>query len=170
MTPSDSLDILVDAPAWTTDIDDVEALCRRAVGAALAEAPADRRGRAISVLFTDDAAMRRLNRTYRGQDRATNVLSFPAHAGDGEAPDPAGEPPWLGDIAVGLEAAKREAEDEGKPLADHVCHLIVHGMLHLLGYDHEDDADARIMERLEAQVLAGLGVPDPYDTLMERDR
>ncbi len=171
MTRGDNLDILVDAPAWTTEIDNIEAMCRAAIRAALAVAPAYRRGQAISVLLTDDAAMRRFNLSYRGQDKATNVLSFPARA---EAEDAGvenlGQPPWLGDIAVGLEAAMREAEDEDKPLADHVCHLIVHGTLHLLGYDHEDDADARIMERLEAQVLVGLGVPDPYDPLMERDR
>jgi probable rRNA maturation factor len=164
MTPSDNFDILVDVPGWTTAFDDIEALCRRAIHAALALAPEDRRDQGVSVLLTGDATMRRLNRSYRGQDKPTNVLSFPAAAepGEGGADRHRGEPPLLGDIAVGLEAAMREAEDEGKPLADHVCHLIVHGTLHLLGYDHEDDADARIMERLETGVLAGLCVPDPY--------
>lgn len=170
MTPSDNLDILVDAPGWTAKFDDIEALCRRAILAALAVAPADRRQPAISVLFTGDATMRRLNRTYRGQDKATNVLSFPAGPEDEGGDDRPSPAPWLGDIAVGLEAAMREAEDEGKAPADHVCHLIVHGTLHLLGYDHGDDADARVMEQLETQVLAGLGVPDPYEPLMERDR
>ena len=164
MTPEGNLDILVDVPGWTAAFDDIESLCRRAVGAAMAVAPEAWRGHAVSLLLTDDETMRRLNRSYRGQDQATNVLSFPAAAEPEEqsgAPHP-GDARWLGDIAVGLEAAVREAEDEEKPLADHVCHLIVHGTLHLLGYDHEDDAEAGIMERLETRVLAGLGVPDPY--------
>lgn len=170
MTPGDDLEMLIDASAWTATFGDVEALCRRAVGAALAAAPSDRRHGAISVLFTGDATMRRLNSSYRRQDMATNVLSFPS----GEEPwlpeIRQGEPRPLGDIAIGLEAVLREAEDEGKPPADHLCHLIVHGTLHLLGYDHDEDARARVMERLETQILAGLGVPDPYEPLMERDR
>lgn len=172
MTPEANLDILVDVPGWRTAFEDIEGLCWRALVAAMAVGPEDGGSRAVSLLLTDDETMRRLNRSYRGQDKATNVLSFPAAAGPEEqcAPPHPDEPPWLGDIAVSLEAAMREAEDEGKPLADHVCHLIVHGMLHLLGYDHEDDADARIMEHLETRVLAELGVPDPYPPLMERDR
>jgi probable rRNA maturation factor len=168
MTPETSLDILIDAPGWTARFDDIEGLCRRATGAALAAAAPHRRDHALSVLFTDDATMRRLNASYRGQDKATNVLSFPADAdaddGAGGAGTGPGEPPLLGDIAIGLEAVLREAEDEGKSPADHVCHLIVHGTLHLLGYDHVDDTEAHVMERLEAQVLAGLGVPDPYES------
>jgi probable rRNA maturation factor len=174
MTPRNNLDILIDAPGWTTRFDDIEALCRRAIDAALAAAPPHRGDRVVSVLFTSDATMRRLNASYRGQDKATNVLSFPADADadldDGGAGIASGEPPFLGDIAIGLEAVLREAEDEGKPPADHVCHLIVHGTLHLLGYDHDGDTGAHAMERLEVQVLAGLGVPDPYEPLMERDR
>jgi probable rRNA maturation factor len=164
MTPSVDLDILIDVPGWTTAFDDVEGLCLSAVNAAMATTPDGGRGHAVNVLLTNDQTMRRLNRTYRGQDKATNVLSFPAAGTNGGGASPGGEPPWLGDLALGLEAAVREAEDEGKPLADHVCHLIVHGTLHLLGYDHEDDAAASIMERLETRVLAGLGVPDPYQS------
>lgn len=163
MTPETSLDILIDAPGWTASFDDIEGLCQRATGAALAAAAPHRRDHALSVLFTDDATMRRLNASYRGQDKATNVLSFPADADDGGVNIQGREPRLLGDIAIGLEAVLREAEDEGKPPADHVCHLIVHGTLHLLGYDHVDDTEAHVMERLEAQVLAGLGVPDPYE-------
>jgi probable rRNA maturation factor len=169
MTPEDRLDICIDAPGWVQRFDDIEALCRLAVDAAMAAAAAERRERAVSVLFTDDATMRRLNASYRGQDRATNVLSFPTEADGGAVEITGCEPRLLGDIAIGLEAVLREAEDEGKPPADHVCHLIVHGTLHLLGYDHTDDAEADVMERLEVQVLAGLGVPDPYQPLMERD-
>lgn len=163
MTPSADLDIVIDVPGWTTAFVDVERLCLSAVKAAMAVVPDDGRGRAVSVLLTDDETMRRLNRTYRGQDKATNVLSFPAGPADGGEILGDGAS-WLGDLALGLEAATREAEDEGKPLADHVCHLIVHGTLHLLGYDHEDDAAASVMERLETCVLAGLGVPDPYQS------
>lgn len=170
MTPDANLDILIDEPGWTAAFDDIEALCRRAVEAALRAAPEEMRGGAISVLFTGDVTMRRLNRSYRGQDKATNVLSFPAGADAGATAGPRGEPPLLGDIAIGLEAVVREAEDEGKPPTDHVCHLIVHGTLHLLGYDHDDETRARVMERLEARLLDGLGVPDPYEPLMERDR
>ncbi|MCU0894502.1 MAG: rRNA maturation RNase YbeY [Rhodospirillales bacterium] len=170
MTLRDNSDILIDAPGWAARFDDIEELCRRAVDAALAAAPAPRSRCRVSVLFTSDATMRRLNASYRGQDKATNVLSFPADADAGGAGIAFDEPPLLGDIAIGLEAVLREAEDEGKSPADHVCHLIVHGTLHLLGYDHDDDTEAYVMERLEAQVLAGLGVPDPYEPLMERDR
>ncbi|MDZ3838886.1 MAG: rRNA maturation RNase YbeY [Rhodospirillales bacterium] len=170
MTPETSLDILIDAPGWAASFDDIEALCRRAVDAALAAAPAEGRDRPISLLLTSNATMRRLNASYRGQDKATNVLSFPAEADDGGVEIQGGEPRLLGDIAIGLEAVLREAEDEGKSPDDHVCHLIVHGTLHLLGYDHGDDTEAHVMERLETQVLAGLGVPDPYEPLMERDR
>jgi probable rRNA maturation factor len=163
MTPRTNSDILIDAPGWAASFDDIEGLCRRAVDAALAAASSPRPHCRVSVLFTSDATMRRLNASYRGQDKATNVLSFPADADDGGAGIAWDEPPLLGDIAIGLEAVLREAEDEGKSPADHVCHLIVHGTLHLLGYDHDDDAEAHVMERLETQVLAGLGVPDPYE-------
>ena len=163
MTPETSLDILIDAPGWAASFDDIEALCRRAVDAALAAAPAEGRDRPISLLLTSNATMRRLNASYRGQDKATNVLSFPADADDVRTEIQGGEPRLLGDIAIGLEAVLREAEDEGKSPVDHVCHLIVHGTLHLLGYDHDDDTEAHVMERLETQVLAGLGVPDPYE-------
>jgi probable rRNA maturation factor len=163
MTPSADLDIVIDVPGWTTAFVDVERLCLSAVKAAMAVVPGDGRGHAVTVLLTGDETMRRLNRTYRGQDKATNVLSFPAGPADG-GETLRDDAPWLGDLALGLEAATREAEDEGKPLADHVCHLIVHGTLHLLGYDHEDDAAACVMERLETCVLAGLGVPDPYQS------
>jgi probable rRNA maturation factor len=115
----------------------------------------------VSILLTGDDRLRELNHDFRGQNRTTNVLSFPA----GE-PVPtlraSGVFP-LGDIAVALETAAREARVEGKTLDDHLMHLIVHGTLHLLGYDHEQDAEeAERMERREVEILAGLGVADPY--------
>ena len=140
--------------AWA-ELGDVQALLERAAAAALAGA-----GRTladdceISVLLADDEALRVLNRDYRGQDRATNVLSFPQ-------PQTAG-PGMLGDIALAFETVAREAREQGKTLADHASHLMVHGVLHLLGYDHLNDEDALTMETLERCILASIGVADPY--------
>ncbi len=105
------------------------------------------------MLLADDAALRALNRDYRSIDKPTNVLSFPI-----DAPDPA-RPAWmLGEVAVALETALREAEEEGRTVEGHLTHLVVHGVLHLLGYDHIDDEDADRMEALEARLLRDLGV------------
>lgn len=112
---------------------------------------------ALSVLLTDDATVRALNRDWRGKDSATNVLSFPA-----DMPSIPGEPDFLGDIALARETMEREATLDGKPLSDHLRHLVVHGVLHLLGYDHIETAEAEDMENTETRILAGLGVPDPY--------
>ena len=110
-----------------------------------------------SVLLADDALVETLNRDYRGRDGATNVLSFP---GLDEGGLGAGAPVLLGDIVVAYETAAAEAAADGICLADHLCHLVVHGMLHLLGYDHENEAEASRMERLESQVLASLGIAE----------
>jgi probable rRNA maturation factor len=118
----------------------------------------------VSILLTDDLTMRRLNAAYRGQDRATNVLSFPTFERILEAAP--GHPPVgpvpLGDVVLGLETVRSEAEAGGRPLSSHVSHLVVHGCLHLLGYDHEDDREAARMEELERTILEQLGLPDPY--------
>jgi probable rRNA maturation factor len=108
-------------------------------------------------VLSDDAAMRALNARWRGKDAPTNVLSFAAS--DDLAP---GMPRLLGDVVLAFETVSREALAEGKPLADHTRHLIVHGVLHLLGHDHERASDAKRMESLERGILAGFGVPDPY--------
>jgi probable rRNA maturation factor len=147
------IEIEVEAPGW--DALDVDALARRAVEAALAVAPAAPQDATVSLLFADDARVRALNREWRGQDKPTNVLSFPAPA------QPA--PRLLGDVVLALETVRREAEDEGKPLADHAAHLIVHGVLHLLGCDHDTDSEAEAMEALEARALARIGVKNPYE-------
>jgi probable rRNA maturation factor len=130
------------------------------------------------VVLADDALVRQLNRDYRGKDRPTNVLSFPqvdgdgdegtgpredgpgaeALGGDGAAPAPL----LLGDVILAFETVEGEARAQGKPLGSHLSHLVVHGVLHLLGYDHESDEDADHMERLETRILAGLGIADPY--------
>ncbi len=110
-------------------------------------------GIAITVLLTDDAAVQQLNADFRGKDASTNVLSFPAAES---------ARPHLGDIALAYGVCAREAEAQGKPLAHHLMHLTVHGVLHLLGYDHESDAEAEAMEGIERAILSELGVPDPY--------
>jgi len=112
----------------------------------------------VTIVVDDDARIRALNKLWRGFDKATNVLSFPAPDAQ---PGPART---LGDIAISYQTAAREAAAEGKSFADHMAHLSVHGFLHLLGYDHESDADAQTMEQLERVILARLGVPDPYLT------
>lgn len=149
------LDISITAPAWGDSVDDIQLRAESAVDAALARAGVDGAVE-VSLLLTDDAEQRRLNRDHRGRDSATNVLSFPA----GFVP-PAGPRP-LGDIALALETVVREARDQDKSVADHVSHLLVHGTLHLLGYDHVDDVEAEEMEALEREILAGLGIADPY--------
>lgn len=111
-------------------------------------------------MLADDAAVRALNAAYRGRDAATNVLAFAAREGD--TPVVPEEPAGLGDVVLALETLLREAAAQGKPPADHLRHLCVHGLLHLLGYDHGDAREAAEMEGLEVRILAGLGVPDPY--------
>lgn len=106
----------------------------------------------VAVLFTDDAEMRTLNRTWKSKDKPTNVLSFPAPEGFGS----------LGDVALGLQTIAAEAQDQGKTAADHTAHLLVHGFLHLLGYDHQSDPEASAMEERERAILASLGIADPY--------
>ncbi len=109
----------------------------------------------ISILLTDDAEMRALNRTWRGKDAPTNVLSFPA-GGDLRAPG------LIGDVALAYETTRKESDAMGRTLSDHIAHLVVHGVLHLLGFDHMRDEDAERMEALERTALASLGIADPY--------
>jgi probable rRNA maturation factor len=152
MSAADNIDVIVESAQWNV-LPDAQTVARNAIAQALA-ALNGRADAALAVLLTDDAAVRRLNATWRGLDKPTNVLSFPAV----ETPDSQ----HLGDIAIAFETTAREAKDEGKPLADHLAHLAVHGCLHLAGYDHESDADAETMEQLERDILARLNVPDPY--------
>jgi len=131
--------------------------CSRAACAALAGAgrtePAE-----LSVLLGSDAEIRALNRRYRGRDKPTNVLSFPS----GALPWPGG-PPLLGEIALAGATVRREAVEQHKTLHDHLCHLVVHGTLHLLGFDHVTEEAATRMERLEARCLETLSIADPYE-------
>ena len=117
----------------------------------------------IACLACDDARIAELNADFRGKPQPTNVLSWPAEDPDGnDVPVLPEHGPELGDLALAYETCLREAEEGGLSLADHVTHLVVHGTLHLLGYDHIDDADAEIMERMEVEILATLGIADPY--------
>lgn len=120
-------------------------------------------GLEISLVFTDDAEQRQLNHTYRQRDAATNVLSFPnmEEPGEGSAAAVAA-PRLLGDVVLARETVAREAREQDKRLEDHVAHLVVHGVLHLLGHDHQDSDEAERMEALETEILAELGIADPY--------
>jgi len=118
----------------------------------------------VDITLADDAAQRDLNRIWRGKDVPTNVLAFPA--ADPSLPSPPGAPLLLGDVVLAYETVRREAAEQHKPLADHLRHLVVHGVLHLLGYDHDDADDAARMEAREIAILDELGVPNPYlDTI-----
>jgi probable rRNA maturation factor len=151
------LDVMSGPGDWAR-IGDMEALARRAVNAAYAvAAEAPKSGVEISLLLTDDAGIRELNRAWRGIDMPTNVLSFP-----GSGPSSPEGVRHLGDIALAFETVIREAAEEHKSPDDHLTHLIVHGTLHLLGHDHEIENEAERMEAVEIEVLARLGVANPY--------
>jgi probable rRNA maturation factor len=157
--------VTIDAPAWHAVVDDPRQLCCEAIAATLRRAaPAAWLATAeVSVLLCDDARMRALNAGYRRQDRATNVLSFPALELDpARIPPSPAVPALLGDIVLASETVAAEAAHAGKRSADHLRHLVVHGCLHLLGHDHQDDAAAARMERLESLILRDLHVADPH--------
>ena len=139
----------VEAPAWRAAMPGCERLARRAARAALTSNGAAPVGE-LCLVLADDRLQRTLNRRFRGKDRSTNVLSFD------------GAPDGLGDVVLALETVQAEADAQGKSLADHVAHLVVHGVLHLMGHDHVGAAEARRMERLEREILTGLGIGDPY--------
>ena len=146
------IEVQVEDAGWRVALPEAESLAEAAAGAALA-ALAEPMAGDLVILLTNDAEVQALNARYRGKDQPTNVLSFPA------GPNPHGH---LGDVALALGVCKAEAKAQGKPLADHLRHLVAHGVLHLVGYDHEAEAEAETMEALEREILAGLGVPDPY--------
>ncbi len=173
--PSPGIEIAVVAqdPTWREILKEPEEVASRAARAALRHRGAANFGRAsrksrqsgdrpgpaeLAVVLADDRLVRSLNREYRGRDRATNVLSFAGLDG----PDELGAPCLLGDVVLARETVVREACEQGKTPADHLAHLVVHGVLHLLGYDHQTTAQAETMETLERAVLAELGVADPY--------
>jgi probable rRNA maturation factor len=152
------IDLAVEAGDWPGE-PELSALAFRAVEATLEEVGA-RAGPNVelSLVFTNDKHIRKLNAEWRGKDKPTNVLSFPAFP----VTPGASLPPMLGDIVLAAETVRSEAELEGKPVEHHISHLIVHGLLHLMGHDHEDDEEAEQMEGLERRALARLAIPDPY--------
>jgi len=165
---STSLEIAVIArdPLWREIEPRVEDLARRAAAAVFRHDVASRGldGEIeASIVLADDALVRELNRSYRGQDRATNVLSF----GHDAHRERLGAPCLLGDVILARETVLREARDQGKAVGAHMSHLVVHGLLHLLGFDHEDAAQAERMEALEVAILADLGIDNPYGSAAE---
>lgn len=152
----------IEADHWLKAVPEVEDTARRAAAAALGAAAGEDADRMeLSLVLADDALVQQLNRDYRGQDKPTNVLSF-ASLDDEDAPEPEDGPILLGDVIIAYETVVAEAAAEGKTMTNHLSHLIVHGVLHLLGYDHMEDDEAEEMEALEVAVLAALGIPDPY--------
>ncbi|MDZ7709296.1 MAG: rRNA maturation RNase YbeY [Roseovarius sp.] len=161
------VEVIVEDARWQAA--GLEALASRAAQAALAHLGLDPEVWEISLLACDDSRIAALNTDFRGKPAATNVLSWPAGhlapevAGATPSPPlPDGDEACLGDIAIAWETCTREATEGGRPLADHVTHLIVHAVLHLLGFDHIRDPDATLMETTEIGILGKLGVPDPY--------
>lgn len=164
---SHSRQVTIEAPAWSTAVTDLEPTVWRAADAALDRClagflgpklrPAD-----LSIVLTDDARIRELNREWRGKDKPTNVLSFPGVDPQELAFLPTGMPVMLGDVVIAHETVLREAEERQVSVADHLTHLVIHGVLHLLGHDHEDTDEAEAMEALETELLAALGIADPH--------
>jgi probable rRNA maturation factor len=155
------VDVLRQSRKWNA-LPSATLLVRKAVQAALASAPvASGSGPLlVSLCLSDDARVRALNAGYRAKNKPTNVLSFPAPKP--RARRPMGAERFLGDVILAFETVEREAVEQGKSLAAHVTHLVVHGTLHLVGHDHETEAEAERMESVERSILAGMGYPDPY--------
>jgi len=164
-------EVLVVADCWQAE-PDAETVIHRAIATAAEMVDADIGETELAIMLTDDAGIRTLNSNWRGIDKPTNVLSFPALPPSGpRGPDDA--PRMLGDIAIAYETTRSEADEEQKPFDHHLSHLAVHGFLHLIGYDHEKDDDAEAMEALEREILSQLGIPDPYadpDPHADRER
>jgi probable rRNA maturation factor len=174
MTPAEDeamplVDVVIEDPRW--EAFGLAALSDQAVRATLALLDMSTSGYTLCVMGCDDARIAELNGAFRGKGKPTNVLSWPSEdrapevpglAPEKPDPGPASDPVELGDIALAYETCLAEAMDQQKSASDHVAHLIVHGVLHLLGYDHIHAEDARLMESLEVRILAPLGISDPY--------
>jgi probable rRNA maturation factor len=157
------------AAEWKRALKTPAAICRKAAATAFEAVAAKRKPRTrtveLAVVLTSDGAIKRLNALYRGKNKTTDVLSFPAWLDSeslGSEPSGDGREAVLGDVIVARATSARDAKAENKPLKEHLTHLVVHGVLHLLGYDHERDTDARAMERLEISILKDLGIANPY--------
>jgi probable rRNA maturation factor len=158
-----AVEVSMHCDAWIAACPEAAALAATAARAALARAAAPAAGKPVmlGLILTDDAEQRRLNCTYRGIDAPTNVLAF-AMTDRSSPAAPFGMPMLLGDVVLALETVRREAAEQQKNLADHLAHLVVHGVLHLLGFDHQSEPEAAAMEAREVEILQVLGVPDPY--------
>jgi probable rRNA maturation factor len=167
--PGFEISIDVQDDQWLNFIPEPVVFTRRVLGAVETFLQRDTFNAAeVSVVFASDDFVRDLNQSHRGKDTPTNVLSFPLSP---EPPPESTTPYLLGDIVLARETVEREAEEQGKTPMDHATHLLVHGMLHLIGYDHDTDEDAVEMETLETKMLHTLAIPDPYaDFDRERDR
>ncbi len=159
------VDLRVDCKAWKDALPDVKKTVEKAVRAAwkagnTGDFALPVKNAEVSVMLTNDDAVHALNREYRGVDRPTNVLSFAALDDEDE---PIVNPMLLGDIVVAFETTEREAAEQNKSPEEHFFHLIVHGVLHLIGYDHVEDADAEVMEALETKIMIENGMDDPYE-------
>ncbi|MGH6679903.1 MAG: rRNA maturation RNase YbeY [Bradyrhizobium sp.] len=153
-------EVLISVDCWQNE-PGACAVIQRAIATAAETVDADVGGAELAVMLTDDSGIRGLNRDFRGIDKPTNVLSFPAPRPERDRGKDA-QPRSLGDIAMAYETMRKEANDEAKAFDHHLSHVAVHGFLHLIGYDHERDEDADAMEALETAILAQLGIPDPY--------
>lgn len=166
------IDILIEDDGWDTET--LDRIAEAALSGVLSELGLASEGVVVSILACDDDRIAALNAEFRGKPTPTNVLSWPSEdraaeepgalpdLSDLSDPDPDGPPAELGDIALALGVLTREAAEAGKPFEHHLTHLVVHGLLHLLGFDHISDPDAALMEGLETRILARLGIPDPY--------
>jgi probable rRNA maturation factor len=157
---SPATEVLIVADCWRAEAG-AEAVIHRAIETAAEMVDAETGDVELAIMLTDDDGIRTLNNNWRGIDKPTNVLSFPALQPTG-TPSPDDAPRMLGDIAIAYETMRREADDEQKPFDHHLSHLAIHGFLHLIGFDHETDQEAEEMEALERKILAQLGIPDPY--------
>jgi probable rRNA maturation factor len=162
--PAVSVEVAVDCDGWLAACPEAAALAATAARAALAVVGTTGAPAILGLILTDDSEQRRLNRTYRGTDAPTNVLAFALS--DPATPAPAGSPVLLGDVVLAFETIEREAAGQNKKLADHLAHLTVHGVLHLLGFDHQNEAEAAAMEAREVEILKIVGVADPYRDIM----
>lgn len=153
------IDVTVLSWRWRRSCPRAGSLCRSSARAAVERHAADAANSELSIVLADDAMVRSLNKKYRRKDKPTNVLAFP---GDNGGQRGGGPPRTLGDVVLAYETVRAEALASARPLTHHLCHLVVHGVLHLLGHDHREPRAARRMERLEREALASMGIPDPY--------